>query len=301
MKMTAITAVLIACALATGCREEPSKNAAGLSEATYKPSNVNVLPMTFPGRESTVFKSFGTFKEKEHPQPYRQPNTWMVYMAAPGWTKGGKPIVDRLATDAVAIERVKQFIYSNHLHDQVRVAWLQYDPNPSAAFVEDLDKVPDNFIPLFLKPHGPQVDLYIYSPATRHGNGSQSMRYDAWLKPYLPFAKKAGGDYMASNDFQRAQGFDDPDGKYWDSWARHWFIVSPDGKVVDAYFSNLGSYYIQGADKPINSLIHHLKLDADSLEIPKIVTAKYESFYTPPYWDLLDKNARDTLGVGAKQ
>jgi hypothetical protein len=300
MKTTAITAVLIACALTAACRDEPSKNIAGLTEATYKSSQANTLPMSFPGREVTLYKEFGKFKDKEFPKPYSQPHTWVVYMAAPGWTNGGKKIVDRLATDAVAIERVKQFVYTNHLHDQVRVAWLQYDSNPNPLYVEGLDRVPDNFIPLFLKPHGPQVDLYIHSPAVRYGQNSTSMRYDEWLKPYLPFAKKIGQKYVAANDFQHVQGFDDPDGKYWDSWARHWFIVNPEGKVVDAYFSNLGNYHIQGADKPINSLIHHLKLDPDNLDIPKIVSANYESFYTAPYWDKLDSEVRETLGVGEK-
>jgi len=300
MKNTAITAVLIACALTAACRDEQSKNAAGLTEATYKASQANILPMSFPGREATLYKEFGKFKDKELPQPYTQPHTWVVYMAAPGWTTGGTQIVDRLAMDAVAIERVKQFVYTNQLHDQVQVAWLQYDPNPGPLYVEGLDKVPDNFIPLFLKPHGPQVDLYIHSPAIRYGKSSTSMRYDEWLKPYLPFAKKEGSKYVAATDFQRIQGFDDSDGKYWDSWARHWFIVNPEGQVVDAYFSNLGNYHIQGADKPINSLIHHLKLDPDSLDIPKIVSANYESFYTPPYWDKLNNELRNTLGVGEK-
>lgn len=297
MKITAITAVLIACAFTAGCKEEPT-NVAGLSEATYKASNANRLPMTFPGLDATLFKKYGLFKAKELPKVYSHPDTWVVYMAAPGWTNAGEPIVDRLSTDAVAVALVKEFVDSNNLRDQVKVAWLQYDRNPNPLYVESLERVPDNFIPLFLKPHGPMVDLYIHSPAIRHGRSASSMRYDEWLKPYLPFAKKEGRKYVAGNDFQRVQGFNDPDGKYWDSWARHWFVVNPEGIVVDAYFSNLGNYFIQGANKPINSLIHHLKLDADALRIRKIITANYSSYYSKPYWDKFAGEVQSTLGLG---
>lgn len=293
--LTTLIAAFAVCS--TGCMEE-SKNAAGLSADTYEPSKVNVLPMTFPGKDQTVFKTFGTFKEKTAPKPYKHQAEWVVYMASPGWTDGGDRITERLATDAVAIQRVKQFIRDNRLASTVKVAWLQYDLNPGSPYVESLDKVPDNFIPLFLKPHGPQVDYYVYSPATRNGGDGPSMRYDQWLKPYLPFAKKAGNDYVAATEFQRIEGFDDVSGKYWDHWARHWFIVNPEGNVVDAYFSNLGASNIRGANWPINSLIYHLKLDGDSLTIPQIVTANYTSLYTEPYWNKLDADFRDQIGLG---
>ena len=178
------------------------------------------------------------------------------------------------------------------------MAWLQYDPNPNPRFMDDLKVVPDNFIPLFLKPAGPQVDYYIYSPSARHAAGQGVMQYDRWLKPFLRFAKKQGDDYVANNDFQRSRGFDDVNGKYWDNWARHWFIVNPEGEVVDAYFSNLGNNYIQGAERPINSLIHHLKLDAASLVIPKLVNYQYQSLYTAPYWNKVDAEVRDVLEIG---
>lgn len=169
MKRSGIAALIFVLGLTAACRDEPSKNVAGLSEKTYQASGANQLPMTFPGGAETVFKPFGKYKDKERPQVYSQPNTWVVYMAAPGWTNGGMPIVDRLATDAVAVERVKQFIFTNNLQSQVRVAWLQYDQNPSGRYMESLDTVPDNFIPLFLKGFGPQVDYYIHSPAHHAG------------------------------------------------------------------------------------------------------------------------------------
>lgn len=299
MKKIALTALVIACTFTvSGCREDKGLNAAGLDEKTYQPSRVASSVMSFPAGSHTVFKAFGTFKDKKRPQPYEHPGTWVVYMAAPGWTNGGKPIVDRLATDAMAVARVKQFILDNGLRDKVKVAWLQYDENPDPQFVENLDLVPDNFIPLFLKPHGPQVDYYIYSPAVRIDSNSVSMRYDQWLKPYLSFAKKEGSDYVAANDFHRNEGFDDIKGGYWDNWARHWFVVSPDGEVVDAYFSNLGKYYVHGAEAPINSLIHHLNLEPDSLVIPKIISTNYESLYTAPYWNKIDTEFREQIGVG---
>lgn len=299
MNKLKLAALALACAVAaTGCREENSQNEASLSEATYQPSRVAVQPMVYPGLDNTLFKVGGKFKDPQLPQHWKQPQTWTVYMAAPGWTNGGFPIVNRLSTDAVAISKVYDFIWRNDLKDKVKVAWLQYDPNPNPQFMDDLRKVPDNFIPLFLKPAGPQVDYYIYSPAGRHAGVQGGLSYDRWLKPYLPFAKKQGDDYVAATDFQRNEGFDDTNGKYWDHWARHWFIVNPQGDVVDAYFSNLGHYYIQGADKPINSLIHHLHLNADSLIIPKIVTYQYESLYTAPYWDKVDGEIRDVLEIG---
>ena len=301
MKKFVIAAFLTACTFAvSGCREDDGLNKAGLRNDTYQPSGAVASKMVFPGGSQTVFKAFGKFKDPELPQPYHQPDSWVVYMAAPGWTNGGKPIVDRLATDAVAISRVKQFVQDNHLSDKVKVAWLQYDQNPSALYMDDLKHVPDNFIPLFLKPHGPQVDYYIYSPASRNSSNSVSIRYDLWLKPYLRFAKKEGADYVTTSDFHRVEGFNDPDGKYWDSWARHWFIVNPQGQVVDAYFSNLGKYAIQGADMPINSLIHHLNLVAGSLIIPKIITTNYESLYTKPYWNQVDTEFREQIGLSPK-
>lgn len=280
-----------------GCKDD-SKNAAGLTQETYQPSKVNSRPMTFPGKDQTVFKAYGTFKEKVNPQPYKHKAEWVVYMAAPGWTNGGEPITDRLSYDAAAIARVKYFLFDNGLADTVKVAWLQYDQNPGAPYVESLDLVPDNFIPLFLKPHGPQVDYYIHSPATRKSQGSDSLRYDNWLKPYLPFAHLVGSDYVAKSEFHRVEGFDDVASKYWDHWARHWFIVNPEGMVVDAYFSNLGTSVIRGPDLPINSLIHHLELDSDDLVIPKIVSGHFNSYYTEPYWNQLDAHFRDQIGLG---
>lgn len=300
MKKHTLTALAIALTLLAGCRDDSDANKAGLDEKSYEPSKVQASTMTFPAGSKTIFKSFDTFKKNVRPQPYTQPDAWVVYMAAPGWTNGGLPIEDRLASDASAVYRVNQFVQENRLRDKVKVAWLQYDENPGSQYVESLELVPENFIPLFLKSHGPYVDFYIYSPATRHPSNGMSLSYDQWLKPYLPYAKKEGGDYVAATFFQENAGFNDTKGKYWDNWARHWFIVNPQGEVVDAYFSNLGNYSIQGADKPINSLIHHLGLDPEKLTIPKIVNANYKSFYTAPYWNKVDADFRDKIGVESK-
>ena len=75
-------------------------------------------------------------------------------------------------------------------------------------------------------------------------------------------------------------------------------IHNPQGEVVDAYFSNLGNRFIQGADKPINSLIHHLNLDGEKLIIPKIVTYQYQSLFTAPYWNKIDADIHDVLQLG---
>jgi len=308
MKKVALTALLIALAGIAGCGKEPeqsaSPNKAGLTEDTYAPSNVVVGPMTFPGNKQTVFKQGSMFKEPRLPQPWQQPKTWMVYMAAPGWTNGGEKIGSRLSADATQIWHVKDFIERNGLRDKVKVAWLQYDPNPSELYVESYAKIPDNFIPLFLKLSGPQVDFYIHSPATRFGpSGGPSMRYDLWLKQYLPWAKKEGDDYVATTREGRENGFNEPDGQYWDQWARHWFIVNPDGQVVDAWFSNIGRMKVYAADKPINSLIHHLKLGDEGLDIPEILVTRrpwdhnYRSLYTAPLWDQLSSDVRGAMGM----
>lgn len=302
MKKLSLSALIVSCALAfAGCgRDDNQLNKAGLTEETYRSSGVPGK-MTFPGGKHTVYKPFADYKKPISPQPFKQPeDTWMVYMAAPGWTNGGMKIEDRLATDAVAAYVVKQFLRDNHLDKKVKVAWLQYDLNPGPMYVEDLSVVPDNFIPLFLKPHGPQVDYYIYSPATRHDNDYGLLRYDQWLKPYITHAKKDGDDYVTANQVAMFAGFNDPKSAYWDKWGRHWFIVNPQGEVVDSYFSNLDVQYVYGADRPINSLIHHLKLDPSKLVIDKIVTANYQSFYTPPFWEQFNSQLMEPLGFGEK-
>lgn len=301
MNKFALAALVFGCSLLAGCDDAPTLNEAGLTHDTYKPSNVNHDVMVFPGGDHTVFKAGDRFQDPQPPQPYSHPKEWVVYMAAPGWTNGGKPIVDRLFTDSVALSKVVDFVNSNKLRAKVKVAWLQYDKNPDLRYMDDLSTVPDNFIPLFLKPHGIKVDYYVYSPAARRNPQGGVMTYDAWLKPYLPFAKKQGDKYVAATEFQRIKGFDDVESKYWDSWSRHWFIVDPNGKVVDAYFSNMGSHFIQGADWPINSLIHHLELDPSELKIPKIITAQYDSYYTPPYWEQFDADFQDRMGMGSQK
>jgi hypothetical protein len=256
--------------------------------------------------EETVFKERLKFDEPRLPQPWQQPNTWMVYMAAPGWTNGGEKIVDRIAADQTQLWYVRNFIGINGLNGKVKVAWLQYDPNPNPLYVESLEKVPGNFIPLLAKGSAlnTATDFFIHSPATRFGsNDGPSMRYDMWLKPYLAWAKKEGNDYVTTRTPDHDSGFDDPNSEYWDHWARHWFIVNPEGQVVDAWFSNIGRMKIYAADKPINSLIHHLKLSGDKLDIPKILVTdepwkfNYKSMYTSPYWDQKASDFRDELGM----
>lgn len=297
MKFTQFTSLAVSLVLLVSCDAKDVLRSSASQEPGYQPSSAHQLPMTFPGKDQTVSKDFYDFKAHKRPARFTHPNSWVIYMAAPGWTNGGAKIADRTAYDASAVWQVKQFIKANKLTDKVRVAWLQYDPNPNPRFVESLDLVPDNFIPLFLKMHGPQVDFFVYSPASRRATSNRSMTYDQWLKPYLSFAEKKGNTYVTGNASQEAMGFNDSKSEYWDSWARHWFVVNPDGIVVDAYFSNLGTRYIQGPDKPIYSLIHHLGLNQTDLSIPKVVSGHYRSLYTLPYWDKADADFRRQLGM----
>lgn len=297
MKNFKIAAVLVVLGAGTGCGEKT--NLSDINEDSYESSKAVNAPMTFPAGASTVYKEFFDYKKNVMPKPYAQPDTWVVYMAAPGWTNGGLEIENRLASDASAISRVKAFIEQNGLRDKVKVAWLQYDINPAAPFLEPLEKVPSNFIPLHLKFFGPASDYYIYSPAARFTAKNGQLRYDLWIKQYVPYAEKVGDDYKATTFFQENAGFNDLQGPYWDNWARHWFIVNPEGTVVDAYFSNLGHYYIQGPDKPISSLIHHFDLDADDLIIPKLINTRYKSLYTKPYWEKINNDLREDLGFSS--
>ncbi len=289
---------LLAFLTLTACDQAQSPPLADGAKVSYQPSKATVLPMTFPAGSKTFYIDPGLRSSLTKPAEYNHGDEWVVYMAAPGWTNGGTDIVDRLAMDAVAIDRVRQFVLRNHLHDKVKVAWLQYDPNPSGSFygpsgVEDKD-----FIPLFLKPHGPNVDYYIYSPVSRGSSAPGSIAYDAWLKPYLPFAKKINCEYVAASEFQKAQGFNENTGPYWDSWSRHWFIVNDSGLVVDAYFSNLGHVKTKGAEFAIGSLVHHLSLDKDNLKLLPFTSLDYTSTYTPPYWEKISQEVFDQLGLG---
>lgn len=295
MKFGRHLALLAICStLIAGCQKEVT-NKSGLSKETYQPSNSPVIDMTFPAGQNSVFKRHGEFDSPTSPEKYVHPEKWVVYMAATGWTNKGKRITDRVAFDAAQLAFVKNFIRDNRLFDQVKVAWIQYDRNPSSNFVESLDVIPSNFIPLFLKPMGPVTDYYIYSPAERYESNKLSMRYDMWLKPYMRHTKPSGDDYVTESEFHKNNGFDDVNGPYWDRWARHWFIVNPQGQVMDAYLSNMGHNKSYGADFPINSLIYHLDLDSDSLVVREFHQINYQSYYSPPYWEKMHAEFLDTF------
>lgn len=293
-----ITIALLSLLTLTACNQSSDSPPLGDgAKVSYQPSKATVLPMTFPAGSKTRYIDPGIQSTQTKPKHYQHGKEWVVYMASPGWTNGGTDIVDRLAMDAVAIDRVRQFVLRNHLHDKVKVAWLQYDTNPSSSFYGPAGVEDKDFVPLFLKPHGPNVDYYIYSPVSRGRSAPDSIEYDTWLKPYLPFAKKVGDEYVAATDFQKVQGFDDRTGPYWDSWSRHWFIVNQSGLVVDAYFSNLGYIKTKGAELAIGSLVHHLSLDKDDLKLLPFTSSNYTSTYTPPYWEKISQEVFDQLGL----
>jgi hypothetical protein len=298
MREIKICVLAVACAVAlSACDNKPSNNKAGLSEETYKSSGVTGVPFHLPAGEKSIYKAYRDFGKDVAPKPFTPPKTWMVYIAAPGWTNGGEPIVDRLSNDGAQVAALRMFVNDNGLADKVKLAWVQYDRNPSPQFVESIDLVPLNFIPLYLTVSGPKVDFYIQSPVSRYGDEPGLVRYDQWLKPYIKHAQKNGDDYVTTSTFHRDQGFNDYKNPYWNSWSRNWFIVNPDGVVVDAYLSNLGVGYTYGARTPINSLIHHLKLDADKLTIFNIQEKSYVSTYTEPFWDQFNNYVQDQLGL----
>jgi hypothetical protein len=282
----------------TACDDSQNPPLSDGAKISYRPSKANSLPMVFPGKYHTTYVKLGNKPISDKPAPYSHSNEWVVYMASPGWTNGGTDIVDRLAMDAVAIDRVKQFILNNQLHGKVKVAWLQYDQNPPESYYGPMGMSPGDFIPVFLRPHGPNADYYIYSPASRFNSSISRVAYDQWLKPYLPFAKKTDLDYVAATEFQFARGFNYVAGPYWDNWSRHWFIVDPDGIVVDAYFSNLGFATTKGAEFPISSLIYHFKLSPDKLELMPFKSLNYTSTFTKPYWEQITSVVIDEIVHG---
>lgn len=280
--------------LVVGCME-PSKNLSGLSEETYRASGVQNVPMTFPAGKNTIYKLRKDFKTSDAPKPYTHPDQWVVYLATTAWTNKGEPIEHRTSADQAQLSIVRNFLANNGLNKKVSVALLQYDKNPSDQFVESFEQTPSNFIPLFMGIVSGYTDAYIYSPAQRFEANEMSMRYDLWLKPYMAHAKLEGDKYNSTSEFQRGEGFNDLNGRYWDQWARHWFIVNPEGEVVDAYLSNMGHSRSYSAVQPINSLIHHLALDSDQLVIPKLFQMNYISEYSAPYWDKLNDSLIDAF------
>lgn len=290
-KFNAVALVIASISL-SGCFE-PETNLSGLSEETYLASGANAIPMTFPAGTATIAKQRDQFNKPTPPTHYKAPSTWVIYIASPAWTTGGLTITRRLASDAAAATRVKTFLRDNLLTDRVKLAWLQYDPNPAQEIMGDKPVSKGNLIPLYLQPFGPDVDYFIYSPAERFTSRGQSLRFDQWVKPYLSFARPEGDEFVTEDKFHLSKGFSDVNSDYWDDWSRIWFIVNPEGIVVDAYFSNLGSGKTYGSIRPINSLMHHLNLDSEKLIIPQLVEHSYISKYTPPYWDQVVEESLD--------
>jgi len=295
MKIGIVMVSLYALAL-VGCGDGLSTAATDVS-VLYKPSGVAAAPMVFPAGERTIFKKFLDFDKEASPAPYKHPGKWMVYMAATGWTNEGLDIVQRLSQDASQMRVIQQFLYDNNLANDVHTGWIQYDVNPSPQYLEGLDKVPSNFIPIFLKMAGPPVNYYIFSPVSRTGKDAGHLRYDFWLKPYLSHTKKVGTSYHSTSEFHKIRGYDDYPSEYWNHWARHFFIVNPQGVVVDAYLSNLGNVKSYGAKSAIHSLIHHLNLDYATLAIPDVQEVNYTSKYSEPYWDKVSNETYRVLGL----
>lgn len=125
--------VLVLLLCLTACDDSQNPPLSDGAKISYRPSKANSLPMVFPGKSHTTYVKLGNKPISDKPAPYSHGNEWVVYMASPGWTNGGTDIVDRLSMDAVAIDRVKQFVLNNQLHGKVKVAWLQYDQNPPKA------------------------------------------------------------------------------------------------------------------------------------------------------------------------
>jgi len=279
-----------------GCGDSTSPSGKK-ANSLYVPSGVAATPMVFPAGDKTTFKKFLDYDKPVSPAPYSHPGKWMVYMAATGWTNEGLDIVTRLSQDASQMRVIQTFLYDNNLSNDVHTAWIQYDMNPSPEYLESLEKVPSNYIPIFLKMVGPPVNYFIHSPVSRTGTDAGHLRYDAWLKPYMSHTKKVGGLYETTSDFHKLQGYDKYPSEYWDHWARHFFIVNPDGVVVDAYLSNMGNVKSYGAKTAIHSLIHHLKLDYAKIKVPDVQEINYKSMYSAPYWDKVANETYDVLGL----
>lgn len=266
-------------------------------EKDYKPSGVPAgQKMVFPAGAATVAKAYREFSTDVPPSRYQHPNKWVIYMAAPGWTNGDRNIVTRLSLDRSLVQHVTEFIHRNKLSDSVSVAWLQYDLNPGSEFVEA--EISQNFIPYFLQAGMPRVNHYIYSPAGRFSAPAGQLRYDEWLKPYLFHTVVVDGKYRTNSQYHEEKGYYDFKSDHWDNWGRHWFVVNPDGVVVDAYISNTAQTYTYGPYTAVRSLVHHMGLSAGDVKMPPAVRESYQSSkYSMPYWEKVREDAARNLGM----
>lgn len=287
----AISIFVMLCA----CDGDTTKESA--ARDAYVPSGITPTKMVFPGGSSTTYKSFRDFKKDVKPTSYSHPNKWVIYIAATGWTNGGLAITTRTANDAGHMAVIKNFLDQNNLSNKVHTAWIQYDKNPSPQFVESIDLVPSNYIPFFLKEQGPDVNYYIHSFTSRYNKGGDILRYDEWLKPFMKHSNYVNGKWETTSPFQMDAGYYDYKSPYWDQWARHFFIVNPDGIVVDAYLSNMGHSKSYSSKSAIKSIIYHLGLNENDMVVPKLFETSYTSTYTAPYWDEINNAAINAFGL----
>ncbi|KZN20605.1 MULTISPECIES: hypothetical protein [Pseudomonas] len=242
MNKPLLLAIGVAVALA-GCgdQEGATSPAKVSTQFDYVPTLSTPVKFVFPAGSSTIAArttvSQGLGKGVIRPEPYVQPKSWTIYLAASMYTDGRTERSERWVTDMVHMKAIDTFLKSNGLRDKFVLAWLQYDPIPpgQGALANKVDAGWD-FMPLPFRwqDANQYFDFYIVSPSSRYGDNGR-LRYDKWLKPYLWYENTGDGRIKQSID--KSAGIDDYKSAIWDKWNRHIFLVNPEGNVVDSWIS----------------------------------------------------------------
>lgn len=297
---TTLPVALLAVFVLSGCGDATDVNGKGAQHTAYKPSIAKPMPFIFPGGKSTTGTETAPRRGGEggslKPMPYKHPNVWGIYLASSNYTDGTTDRNLRHGVDQYHLHTLSSFVRENGLHDQVKVIWLQYDDVPVGINYLSKEEGAWDFMPTALRWTNTDsfFDYYVISPASRYGENGR-LRYDKWLKPLLSY--RSGRDGNIARTFDEESGVNDYKSKFWDKWNRHFFLVNPDGILVDAWVS-LGSHSLQTfPDQPINALTHHLKLDPSKLTYPRVNRqGTYISEYKPPIEQQLLDAVNDMSG-----
>lgn len=289
-------AVILSTVLLTAC-DQPAKDPI---EHGYTPTLSNPIPFSLPAGDKTAYAaSTKGYSEggKVAVHTYQHPRKWVVYLASSNWSEAGTERSMRHVIDAQHLSALKKFIAQNKLSDRVAVAWLQYDSHPGYInlFAGDADGVSGwRVLPkTFLLQNTEHIfDYYVVSPASRLPGG-KNLSISEWLNPYIEYADSPDGRTHLDVDLR--SGKDDPSSKFWDRWNRHFFVVNPDGLVVDAYL-NIGTKQHTWPDQPMHSLVHHLNIAPETVIYPEINrSAFYKSYFSEPIEDQFAESIQEAI------
>jgi hypothetical protein len=295
MNKPLMLAVAVAFALA-GCGDHAGETSSAKvsTQFDYIPTLTTPVKFVLPGGSSTMAArttlSQGLGKGVIRPAPYVQPKSWAIYLAASMYTDGRTPVGERWVTDMVHMKSIDTFLKSNGLRDQFVLGWVQYDPIPpgQGALANAVDAGWD-FLPLSFRwqDTNQYFDFYIVSPSSRYGENSH-LRYDKWLKPYIWYEDSEGGRIRRSID--KKAGIDDYKSAIWDKWNRHFFLVNPDGYVVDSWVS-VGSTTINAFPNQLMASI----AKRFNLSNPQYPRVNYDGVYSSQYKVSLEQQGIDVM------